>query len=233
MKETMKFSYFHIMETRKHTLATYCHTSTHLCLPWLARQHPWKHNITWDIKDIHEIFTLSEHGGPFTPSSSTFLLSSSPSPTKPSSNPKLSPSSTSSDTPSAKPYPPPTTAIDKEKHPSTNCEDDHQSFPDQVLENVMENVLHFLWSWRDRNTASLVCHSWYRVEAFTRFELFIGNCYTLSPNFGFGFVVDFLIGLIFFPHLDLDWLRSQIVFLYFFYLWYVLIFINYILKFKF
>ncbi|KAK5824129.1 hypothetical protein F383_04554 [Gossypium arboreum] len=54
-------------------------------------------------------------------------------------------------------------------------------YPDQVLENVLENVLHFLTSRRDRNSASLVCKSWYRVEALTRSELFIGNCYAVSP----------------------------------------------------
>ena len=53
---------------------------------------------------------------------------------------------------------------------------------DEVLENVLENVLHFLTSRRDRNAASLVCKSWYRVEALTRSELFIGNCYAVSPG---------------------------------------------------
>jgi hypothetical protein len=55
-------------------------------------------------------------------------------------------------------------------------------FPDQVLENVLENVLHFLSSRKDRNAASLVCRSWYRAEALTRSDLFIGNCYALSPR---------------------------------------------------
>lgn len=55
-------------------------------------------------------------------------------------------------------------------------------YPDQVLENVLENVLQFLTSRRDRNAASLVCKSWYRVEALTRSELFIGNCYSVSPR---------------------------------------------------
>lgn len=55
-------------------------------------------------------------------------------------------------------------------------------FPDQVLENVLENVLHFLTSRRDRNAVSLVCKSWYRAEALTRSELFIGNCYAVSPQ---------------------------------------------------
>ncbi|KAF5746778.1 F-box family protein [Tripterygium wilfordii] len=53
---------------------------------------------------------------------------------------------------------------------------------DQVLENVLENVLQFLTFRRDRSSASLVCKSWYRVEALTRSELFIGNCYAVSPR---------------------------------------------------
>lgn len=52
--------------------------------------------------------------------------------------------------------------------------------PDQVLENVLENVLHFLTCRRDRNAASLVCKAWYRAEALTRSDLFIGNCYAVS-----------------------------------------------------
>ncbi|ESQ54891.1 hypothetical protein EUTSA_v10024672mg [Eutrema salsugineum] len=54
--------------------------------------------------------------------------------------------------------------------------------PGHVLENVLENVLQFLTCRRDRNAVSLVCRSWYRVEAQTRFEVFIGNCYSLSPS---------------------------------------------------
>ncbi|XP_027356554.1 transport inhibitor response 1-like protein isoform X2 [Abrus precatorius] len=64
-----------------------------------------------------------------------------------------------------------------------NCigSDPNSPPPDQVLEIVLENVLHFLTSRRDRNAASLVCKSWYRAEALTRSHLFIGNCYALSP----------------------------------------------------
>lgn len=54
-------------------------------------------------------------------------------------------------------------------------------FSDQVLENVLENVLCFLTSRRDRNSASLVCKSWFNAEAQSRLELFIGNCYAISP----------------------------------------------------
>ncbi|GAB2290713.1 Transport inhibitor response 1-like [Dionaea muscipula] len=61
--------------------------------------------------------------------------------------------------------------------------DDYQPpCPDQVLENVLENVLRFLNDRRDRNAVSLVCKSWYRAEAFTRTDLFIGNCYAISPH---------------------------------------------------
>ncbi|KHN08256.1 Transport inhibitor response 1-like protein [Glycine soja] len=54
--------------------------------------------------------------------------------------------------------------------------------PDQVLENVLESVLHFLTSRHDCNAASLVCMSCYRAEALTRTKLFIGNCYAVSPR---------------------------------------------------
>lgn len=66
--------------------------------------------------------------------------------------------------------------------PGSGPSEPQAPFPDQVLENVLENVLHFLPSRRDRNAASLVCRSWYRAEALTRSELFIGNCYALSPT---------------------------------------------------
>lgn len=55
-------------------------------------------------------------------------------------------------------------------------------YPDQILENVLENVLCFLTAHQDRNAASLVCKSWYHAEALTRSELFIGNCYAVSPR---------------------------------------------------
>ncbi|KAI3825936.1 hypothetical protein L1987_07694 [Smallanthus sonchifolius] len=55
-------------------------------------------------------------------------------------------------------------------------------YPDQVLENVLENVLTFLTSRRDRNAVALVCKSWYRAEAYTRSDLFIGNCYAVAPR---------------------------------------------------
>ncbi|XP_076893962.1 transport inhibitor response 1-like protein [Bidens hawaiensis] len=56
------------------------------------------------------------------------------------------------------------------------------AYPDQVLENVLENVLVFLKSRRDRSSVSLVSKSWYRAEAYTRSDLFIGNCYAVAPR---------------------------------------------------
>ncbi|XP_002982385.2 protein AUXIN SIGNALING F-BOX 2 [Selaginella moellendorffii] len=51
-------------------------------------------------------------------------------------------------------------------------------FPDDIL----EHVLVFLSSHRDRNSVSLVCKSWYKAEAASRANLFIGNCYSVSPE---------------------------------------------------
>ncbi|MCI31595.1 transport inhibitor response 1-like, partial [Trifolium medium] len=53
---------------------------------------------------------------------------------------------------------------------------------DHVLEIVRETVLQFLTSRRDRNAASLVCKSWWRTDALTRSQLFIANCYAISPR---------------------------------------------------
>eukprot|EP00252_Welwitschia_mirabilis_P002007 TRINITY_DN11969_c0_g1_i1.p1 TRINITY_DN11969_c0_g1~~TRINITY_DN11969_c0_g1_i1.p1 ORF type:complete len:608 (+),score=98.00 TRINITY_DN11969_c0_g1_i1:830-2653(+) len=52
------------------------------------------------------------------------------------------------------------------------------SFPFEVL----EHVLAFVTSSKDRNSVSLVCKAWYRVEAWTRSHVFVGNCYAVSPE---------------------------------------------------
>ncbi|XP_009603009.1 protein TRANSPORT INHIBITOR RESPONSE 1-like [Nicotiana tabacum] len=51
-------------------------------------------------------------------------------------------------------------------------------FPDEVLEKVLSLVR----SHKDRNSASLVCKDWYNAERWTRTKLFIGNCYSVSPD---------------------------------------------------
>lgn len=52
---------------------------------------------------------------------------------------------------------------------------------EEVLENVMEEVLRFLPARRDRGAVSLVCKSWWRAESLTRADVFVGNCYAVSP----------------------------------------------------
>ncbi|OVA17400.1 F-box domain [Macleaya cordata] len=51
-------------------------------------------------------------------------------------------------------------------------------FPEEVLEHVFD----FISSHRDRNAISLVCKSWFRVERGSRQRVFIGNCYSVSPE---------------------------------------------------
>ncbi|GLU18702.1 hypothetical protein SLE2022_349870 [Rubroshorea leprosula] len=51
-------------------------------------------------------------------------------------------------------------------------------FPDEVLEHVFD----FVTSHKDRNSLSLVCKSWCRIERYSRRRVFIGNCYAISPD---------------------------------------------------
>ncbi|GAB2211504.1 hypothetical protein Droror1_Dr00024819 [Drosera rotundifolia] len=52
-----------------------------------------------------------------------------------------------------------------------------QSFPEEAL----EHVLSFVDSHCDRNSVSLVCKAWYEADRWCRRQLFIGNCYAVSP----------------------------------------------------
>ncbi|KAG8385628.1 hypothetical protein BUALT_Bualt03G0064800 [Buddleja alternifolia] len=68
--------------------------------------------------------------------------------------------------------------------PDPNISDDPPSnsasspFPDEVL----ERVLSFVDSHKDRGSVSLVRKDWYNAERWTRSKLFIGNCYSVSPE---------------------------------------------------
>jgi Transport inhibitor response 1 protein domain/F-box len=53
---------------------------------------------------------------------------------------------------------------------------------DEMFRKALENVREFLTSKRDRNAALAVCRSWYDTDACTCSELFIGNCYAVSPD---------------------------------------------------
>ncbi|KAI3519646.1 hypothetical protein L1887_08861 [Cichorium endivia] len=64
------------------------------------------------------------------------------------------------------------------RNPAAGAGEYFAPYPDQVL----ENVLYFLTSRRDRNAVTLVCKSWYHAEAYTRSDVFIGNCYAVAPR---------------------------------------------------
>ncbi|KAD7117373.1 hypothetical protein E3N88_04641 [Mikania micrantha] len=51
-------------------------------------------------------------------------------------------------------------------------------FPDDVL----ERVLSLIDSHKDRSSVSLVCKEWYNAERWSRRHVFIGNCYSVSPE---------------------------------------------------
>ncbi|KAM3286870.1 hypothetical protein P3S67_025669 [Capsicum chacoense] len=49
-------------------------------------------------------------------------------------------------------------------------------------EEVVEHMFHYLTCHRDRNAASLVCKSWYHIDRFSRYKVFVGNCYAATPE---------------------------------------------------
>ncbi|CAN0852696.1 Transport inhibitor response 1-like protein Os04g0395600 [Linum grandiflorum] len=49
-------------------------------------------------------------------------------------------------------------------------------------DKVLELVLSTLKSHKDRSSASLVCKDWYDAERWSRTHIFIGNCYSVSPE---------------------------------------------------
>jgi F-box/Transport inhibitor response 1 protein domain len=71
---------------------------------------------------------------------------------------------------------------DKTRRLATNSAASAPPFSDQVLENVLESVLQFITSPRDRNACSLVCRWWHRTESLTRQHLSVGNLYSVDPT---------------------------------------------------
>ncbi|KAL9246063.1 hypothetical protein vseg_019644 [Gypsophila vaccaria] len=49
-------------------------------------------------------------------------------------------------------------------------------------EEVLEHVFDFITSNTDRNSVSLVCKTWYKVERESRSRVFVGNCYATNPE---------------------------------------------------
>lgn len=54
--------------------------------------------------------------------------------------------------------------------------------PSQFPDEVLEKVLSMLHSHKDRSSVSLVCKDWYNAERWSRTKIFIGNCYSVSPE---------------------------------------------------
>ncbi|KAJ4767662.1 Transport inhibitor response 1-like protein [Rhynchospora pubera] len=71
---------------------------------------------------------------------------------------------------------------DEHRRPATTSSSSAPPFSDQVLENVLETVLQFITSPRDRNACSLVCRLWNRTESLTRQHLVVGNLYSINPT---------------------------------------------------
>ncbi|KAK4485170.1 hypothetical protein RD792_007783 [Penstemon davidsonii] len=71
-----------------------------------------------------------------------------------------------------------------EELPSNSTNNSHGSthpqspFPDEVL----EKVLSYINSHKDRSSVSLVRKDWYNAERWSRSRLFIGNCYSVTPE---------------------------------------------------
>lgn len=51
-------------------------------------------------------------------------------------------------------------------------------FPEEVLEHIFD----FITTNQDRNAVSLVCKTWFKVERESRSQVFVGNCYAVSPE---------------------------------------------------
>jgi transport inhibitor response 1 len=66
----------------------------------------------------------------------------------------------------------------KRKKQEKNSMNSSSDFPDEVL----ERVLSMLKSRKDRSSVSLVCKEWYNAERWSRKNVFIGNCYSVTPE---------------------------------------------------
>lgn len=66
----------------------------------------------------------------------------------------------------------------KKESPESGESTRDSNFPDEVL----EGVLGLVKSYKDRSSVSLVCKDWYNAERWSRTHVFIGNCYSVSPE---------------------------------------------------
>ncbi|KAJ0976178.1 hypothetical protein J5N97_018143 [Dioscorea zingiberensis] len=54
--------------------------------------------------------------------------------------------------------------------------------PPSLPDEVWEHVFSFVEADVDRNSISVVCRGWHRLERLTRRRLFVGNCYSVAPS---------------------------------------------------
>ncbi|KAI3869351.1 hypothetical protein MKX03_014529 [Papaver bracteatum] len=67
---------------------------------------------------------------------------------------------------------------EEEEGVKRSCSSKDTSFPDEFLKRILD----FVQCHKDRNSVSLVCKGWYETERISRTSLFIGNCYSISPE---------------------------------------------------
>ncbi|XLT09530.1 hypothetical protein HN51_055323, partial [Arachis hypogaea] len=58
----------------------------------------------------------------------------------------------------------------------------HHLLQSMLPDEVLERVIGMLKSRKDRSSVSLVCKKWYNAERWSRRNVFIGNCYSVSPE---------------------------------------------------
>lgn len=62
------------------------------------------------------------------------------------------------------------------------AESDESNQPSPFPDEVLERVLGLVKSHKDRSSVSVVCKDWYNAERWSRTRVFIGNCYSVSPE---------------------------------------------------
>lgn len=62
------------------------------------------------------------------------------------------------------------------------CQEEEENKVSPFPDEVFERVIVFIKSHKDRSSVSLVCKDWYSAERWSRTYVFIGNCYSVSPE---------------------------------------------------
>ncbi|KAE9454800.1 hypothetical protein C3L33_13310, partial [Rhododendron williamsianum] len=51
-----------------------------------------------------------------------------------------------------------------------------------IPEEILDHIFSYITKNPDRNSASLVCKTWYKADRHSRHSVFVGNCYAVSPD---------------------------------------------------